>query len=547
MQLPLSKTVDMVDSGDLSSKLLFMPMSASAKFELPSSTTRSPLVSESRVETRSPLDLRAGQLKRSAASSLTSGQDSQLIGAASPRQRNPISTIKAAAKRFSRSVLRARQRVKGKLSETDRLVADLDSFVDEYVLRGIQAGQRMEITLKAGFDGYLQLLNKRTGRELLYGNDSSFNLNPRMVFMAQPGVQYVVRVSSLQSATTGAYTLRSRALSPSPSQFNFFYGSGLVNASAAVARAKGQSLFADVPDTGGDNWDLDLIKAPEAWAQGVTGAGITVAVIDSGIDYNHPDLQGNIWTNANEIPGNGIDDDNNGFIDDIRGWNFVNNTNDPYDDALDGHGTHVSGTIAALNNGSGITGVAYNAKIMPLKVLNKRSVVNEDSTIANAIRYAVDNGAKVINMSLGGEPDSGVDKELEDAMKYARESGVLLVVASGNERQDLGALKAGDPAFFGAIRNWALPVGAVDSSRRMYVDANPAGETQIDFVVAPGVNVNSTIPGGDYANYEGTSMAAPHVAGVAALMLSANPTLTPDQIEAILTETADRQGIAFSP
>jgi subtilisin len=446
----------------------------------------------------------------------------------------------------SKNILRVGQRTRGQLSQTDGQDLNLNSYVDDYVLRRIRPGQRVEINLRATFDGYLQLLNGRTGRELLYGDDTSQNLNARMVFTAQQGVKYTIRVSSVRPNKTGRYTLRSKVHQPAPPGFDFFYGYGLVDAAAAVAQAIGQPRFSSVDPLGGENWSLDLVNAPAAWAQGFTGQGVTIAVIDSGIDYNHPDLAGNLWSNAREIANNGIDEDGNGYIDDRLGWNFVNHTNNPADDARDGHGTHVAGILAG-QKGSGKLGVAYDAKIMPLKVLNGRGEVDEDAVIAEAIRYAVHQGARVVNMSLGGDPGSGVSPELESALRFARESGVVVVMASGNERQQLGALKSGDPAFFGAVRDLGISVGAIGANRRMYLDSNPAGKIPHSFVVAPGVQVQSTVPGGFYDRYDGTSMATPHVAGVVALMLSANPTLTPAQVEAILRATADRQSLTLAP
>jgi subtilisin family serine protease len=134
-------------------------------------------------------------------------------------------------------------------------------------------------------------------------------------------------------------------------QFTNNKGYGFINAAAAVASTIGQAPFADVPNLNTVNWGIDLIKAPEVWNAGFTGQGITVAVIDTGVDYNHPDLKDNIWVNVDEIADNGIDDDKNGFIDDIRGWDFVNNDNAPIE--TQGHGTHVAGIIAASRNSIG--------------------------------------------------------------------------------------------------------------------------------------------------------------------------------------------------
>lgn len=456
-------------------------------------------------------------------------------------------SVRSAAQKITRGVIQATQKLKGKLTQSDGQAAQLDSYADDYVLRRVKSGQQVEIRLQSKFDGYLQLLNARNRRELLYGDNTSTNTNARMVFTVKPGIKYLIRVSSYSPDDIGKYTLRSRTRTENPSNFDFFSGYGLVNASAAVAQVKGKTLFTNVADLGGSDWGLDLINAPDVWQQGYTGNGITVAVIDSGIDYNHPELQGKIWSNADEISNNGIDDDKNGYVDDVQGWNFVNRTNDPADDSIDGHGTHVSGIIAADRNQTGTTGVAYNANIMPLKVLNRRGFSDSDATVAQAIYYAVNNGAKVINMSLGADPGAGLDPALEKALQYARQANVTVVIAAGNDRQNLGALQPADPAFSATWRDLAITVGAVSSDRQMYIDSNPAGAIPLDFVVAPGVNVQSTIPGNSYNYYDGTSMATPYVSGIVALMLSANPNLTPAQIENILVATASWQDITTAP
>ncbi|MBW4643739.1 MAG: S8 family serine peptidase [Goleter apudmare HA4340-LM2] len=303
-------------------------------------------------------------------------------------------------------------------------------------------------------------------------------------------------------------------------------GYGLVNAAAAVAKTIGQSTFADVPDLGGNNWGVDMVKAPEVWARGYTGQGVVVAVVDTGVDYNHVDLRNNIWTNTKEISGNGIDDDGNGYIDDDYGWNFIDNTNNVLD--KNGHGTHVAGTIAGENNGSGVTGIAYNAKIMPVKVLSD-SGSGSYSAIANGIYYAVNNGANVINLSLGGDfPNS----TLASAIEYASKKGVVVVMAAGNN----GYPFVSYPAAY--ANKSGLAVGAVDQNNNMANFSNRPGVTQLSYVTAPGVNVYSSLPGNQYAYYSGTSMATPHVAGVVALMLSANPSLTDAQVRQIITSSA---------
>jgi subtilisin family serine protease len=328
--------------------------------------------------------------------------------------------------------------------------------------------------------------------------------------------------------------------------FNSTTGYGLINAAAAVAKALGQSTFADVTDLGGDNWAADAIKAPEVWAKGYTGQGTIVAVIDSGVDYNHSDLSANIWKNTKEIAGNGKDDDSNGYIDDVNGWNFVGNNNNPLDD--NGHGTHVAGTIAAVKNNFGVTGIAYNAKIMPVKVLNSGGQ-GTSSAIANGIRYAVDNGANVINLSLGSSSPNSDEKS---AIQYAASKGAIVVSAAGNEGEN-GAVSPYYPAQYAT--DWGLAVGAVYYNHVLTSFSNPPGKTPLAYVTAPGayfegdldlvaedghqlIGIHSTLPGNKYGFEDGTSMAAPHVAGVIALMLSAKKGLTDAQVRQIVTTTA---------
>ncbi|MBE9107797.1 S8 family serine peptidase [Nostoc cf. edaphicum LEGE 07299] len=313
----------------------------------------------------------------------------------------------------------------------------------------------------------------------------------------------------------------------STQNYNSTNGYGLVNGAAAVARAIGQNTFADVPDLGGNNWGADMVKAPEVWAQGYTGKGVVVAVVDTGVDYNHEDLTNNIWTNTKEIAGNGIDDDGNGYVDDNYGWNFADKNNNTLDD--NGHGTHVSGTIAGENNNYGVTGIAYDAKIMAVKALDS-SGSGSYSSISKGIRYAVDNGANVINLSLGGGASS--NRTLESAINYASSKGVIVVMAAGND----GDSSPDYPARYASKSG--IAVGAVDKNNNMPDFSNRSGTNPIAYVTAPGVKVYSSVPNNQYATYSGTSMATPHVAGIVALMLSANPNLTDAQVRQIVTETA---------
>jgi hypothetical protein len=269
------------------------------------------------------------------------------------------------------------------------------------------------------------------------------------------------------------------------------------------------------------------IDAPEAW-QITTGSSSTVvAVIDSGLDLTHPDLVGRVWVNPGEIPGNGIDDERNGFIDDIHGWNFLARDSDVSDGA--GHGTHVSGIIAATGNGGGgAVGVNWQARIMPLKFIDAAG----DGSISDAVRaiyYAAQNGARVINASWGGPTYS---KSLADAVRFAGARGAVFVTAAGNESRNNDR----HPSFPASLKApHVLAVAAVDTEGRLAGFSN-FGKQSID-IAAPGVNIRSTVPGG-YGVLSGTSMSAPFVSGVASLVTGMFPHLSAAQIARRVVTTA---------
>ncbi|HTL88231.1 MAG TPA: S8 family serine peptidase [Leptolyngbya sp.] len=310
---------------------------------------------------------------------------------------------------------------------------------------------------------------------------------------------------------------------PHPPTYSSETGYGIVNAAIAVGAALHQAPFAQVPAT---TWAADLLNVPEVWAQGYTGQGITIAVIDSGVDITHSDLSSSIWTNSREIPNNGIDDDGNGYIDDVHGWNFSLDNNDV--SASNAHGTAVSGIITAAQNKVGITGVAYNANLMPIRVTDAQN--NWNGNLANAIRYAVDNGARVINLSLWWTDSP----QLRDALAYAANHNVVTVTAALNE----GAAQPTNPARYAT--EFGIAVGSVDRDRQLSSFSNRSGsDPQMHYVLAPGRDIESTVPGNtDQSGWWGTSLAAPYVSGVVALMLSANPNLTSDQVRQILIETS---------
>jgi subtilase family protein/Big-like domain-containing protein/VCBS repeat protein len=276
-----------------------------------------------------------------------------------------------------------------------------------------------------------------------------------------------------------------------------------------------------------DLWGLFAINAPTAWDSS-TGQGTVVAVVDTGIDYNHPDLAANVWTNPGEIDSNFLDDDGNGFIDDVRGWNFVFGNNDVTDH--NGHGTHVAGTIAAVgNNSTGIVGVAWSSHVMAVKGLDDFGN-GFDFTLAPAIEYAAANGADVINASWGG-PDTS--QSIEEAIQFATGLGVVFVAAAGNNSQDA-------MTFFPSSSPEAITVAASDpfGNFAFFSNFGPKIDT-----TAPGVDILSLQAAGTflappvidgYVRQDGTSMAAPHVSGVAALALSQNPGYSTDQVRQII-------------
>lgn len=293
----------------------------------------------------------------------------------------------------------------------------------------------------------------------------------------------------------------------------------------------------------GEQWAIApsaILNLPPAWALS-RGTGVTVALIDSGILATHRDLAANLWSNPGEVAGNRVDDDGNGYIDDVHGIDLTNL--DPLDQTPDdefNHGTHVAGIIAGARNGVGVQGVAYESRLMAVKVLD-RSGDGTTGRIAEGIRYAVLNGAKVINISLNGAFD---DQRVISAIKLACVADVVIVASAGNQSSD----NDHTPSF--PASSAAPCLVAVAST------APPGGGTAISgfsnfgrytvALAAPGEEILSSSNDGEYAWGSGTSMAAPHVAGVLALMTAANPTLGAAERVAALLAGAAQGPIAVS-
>ena len=268
-------------------------------------------------------------------------------------------------------------------------------------------------------------------------------------------------------------------------------------------------------------WYLKDQKLESVWGNedygNTAGEGTVVAVIDTGVDYNHEDLQDNIWTNSAEVSGTtGADDDNNGYVDDVHGINLIDPNETPMDDH--GHGTHVSGIIAMENNNVGGVGIAYKSKIMPIKAGGSDGTFYS-SDIAKGIEYAYKNGADVINMSFGSSAHSAlIENALQDAF-----GSCVLVAAAGNESTPTADCPLGGRNMYPASYSYVIGVMAYDEANSFASFSNwdykPNANAEYE-VVAPGVSVYSTLPNGRYASWNGTSMAAPMVSAEATILRS---------------------------
>ncbi|MFA5506383.1 MAG: S8 family peptidase [Vulcanimicrobiota bacterium] len=279
----------------------------------------------------------------------------------------------------------------------------------------------------------------------------------------------------------------------------------------------------------GGKADAD-IDAPEAWAthtgRNQASGGTLLAVIDTGIDYNHPDLKDNVWTNPGEIPGDGIDNDGNGVIDDVHGYNAFANTGDPMDGHS--HGTHCAGTIAAKgNNGIGVAGVNHDANLMGVKIFNDAGSTNV-AAIVRGIQYATKMGARITSNSWGGgASNKGIEQAFAD-------SSALHIMAAGNSGSNNDARPHYPSSYEG---DHIIAVAATDHNDNL-ARFSCYGATSVD-IAAPGVNILSTVNGGGYKSYSGTSMATPHVAGAALLVADANPGINNADLRERLLGSAD--------
>ena len=288
--------------------------------------------------------------------------------------------------------------------------------------------------------------------------------------------------------------------------------------------------LAKVPDDlmYGELWGMPKVSAPEAWDVETGTSSVVVAIIDTGMDMEHPDLVANLWKNPGEIPGDGIDNDGNGFVDDVNGWDFVNGDKDPAD--MDGHGTHCAGTVGAVgNNANQVVGVCWSVGLMPVRAGTEQGLADAD--IVDSIRYAARNGAKVLSNSYGGP---GFSQTMYDAIEFANQRGAVFVAAAGNDASDNDELP-----FYPA--GYDLPnvvsVAATDQNDAL-ADFSNYGKSSVD-LAAPGVDIVSTYLDGGTKSLQGTSMACPMVAGAIALYASYQPDISPAAARQLVMESVD--------
>lgn len=282
------------------------------------------------------------------------------------------------------------------------------------------------------------------------------------------------------------------------------------------------------------------IDATRAWDMTTGSDDIVAVVLDTGVDLQHEDLSANAWVNPREIAGNGVDDDGNGFVDDVNGWNFYDGNNQTFVNSGDDlHGTHVAGSIGAVgNNGRGVTGVAWHVKIMSLKFLGGAQGKGSTSNAVKGVKYAIDLrnhgvNVRVINASWGGGSDSAA---LRQAISDANDAGILFVCAAGNGSANIDE-DPDFPASYAPDLANTISVAAVDASGSLASFSN-TGHTSVS-LAAPGVFIYSTSPNGGYRQLSGTSMSSPYVSGIAVLLWSREPSLSPAQVKQRIIDTSE--------
>ena len=394
------------------------------------------------------------------------------------------------------------------LDENNALTIPYDlAFPEEFASDDcLYAGDQIMVKFARGFRGKLNTTLVRAG---ITGLEKLMDTST--------GVWYIASVTGdVQQVMANVRALDNVVLA----EYDYMYAAAdttLIDSDTVAEAVQGNASCQD-------QWYLRSGNLQKSWdllrTRGIAAGGdssVVVAVIDTGVDYTHEDLKDNIWVNTKEIPGNGIDDDGNGYIDDVYGVDLETGRDSGMDD--NGHGTHVAGIIAAANNHIGVVGLAYNVKIMPIKAGMASGFFNQ-SQIAKGILYAYNSGADVINMSFGG---SASTIAVQDALETAYTRCVLVAAAGNDGAPNEGLLAC--PTYPAAL-SYVMGVMSVDmrgvESGFTNYDVVPYNSVEYE-VYAPGSQILSTIPGNRYATWSGTSMAAPYVSAMAALLRSAYP------------------------
>lgn len=421
------------------------------------------------------------------------------------------------------------------LDENNALTIPYDlAFPEEFASDDcLYAGDQIMVKFARGFRGKLNTTLVRAG---ITGLEKLMDTST--------GVWYIASVTGdVQQVMANVRALDNVVLA----EYDYMYAAAdttLIDSNTVAEAVQGNASCQD-------QWYLRSGNLQKSWdllrTRGIAAGGdssVVVAVIDTGVDYTHEDLKDNIWVNTKEIPGNGIDDDGNGYIDDVYGVDLETGRDSGMDD--NGHGTHVAGIIAASNNHIGVVGLAYNVKLMPIKAGMASGFFNQ-SQIAKGILYAYNNGADVINMSFGGSASTiAVQDTLETA--YTR---CVLVAAAGNDGMPNEGLLA-RPTYPAAL-SYVMGVMSVDMRgvESGFTNYDVAAYNSVEYeVYAPGSQILSTIPGNRYATWSGTSMAAPYVSAMAALLRSAYPdtnTYPTKFIYGQIAATGGRNAICYDP
>lgn len=395
------------------------------------------------------------------------------------------------------------------LDENNALTIPYDlAFPEEFASADcLYAGDQIMVKFARGFRGKLNTTLVRAG---ITGLEKLMDTST--------GVWYIASVTGdVQQVMANVRALDNVVLA----EYDYMYAAAdttLIDSDTVAEAVQGNASCQD-------QWYLRSGNLQKSWdllrTRGIAAGGdssVVVAVIDTGVDYTHEDLKDNIWVNTKEIPDNGIDDDGNGYIDDVYGVDLETGRDSGMDD--NGHGTHVAGIIAASNNHIGVVGLAYNVKLMPIKAGMASGFFNQ-SQIAKGILYAYNNGADVINMSFGGSASTiAVQDALETA--YTR---CVLVAAAGNDAMPNEGRPITAPTYPAAL-SYVMGVMSVDmwGVESGFTNYDVAAYSSMEYeVYAPGSQILSTIPGNRYATWSGTSMAAPYVSAMAALLRSAYP------------------------